>query len=322
MADSEKHWSKVGEAGSMLGMKLLLLCYRLFGRTVFRLFLTPVMVYFYFVRKDERQASKQYLNKIKPFLTESQYKKLNSFRHFMSFGDQLLDTFLVWKGLLGQGSVIFETPSVVERMGDETHGKGGIIVVSHLGNIEVCNALIQKFPSIRLTLLVYTQHAERYNAVVDKSDDGSGVDILQVSDMSPATGMILADRIERGELIIISGDRTPVSDNGRISDVTFLGDTAPMPQGAFIIASLLKCPVYLIFCLKQQEKYHVFAELFSESLECKRKDRKVEIDKAVQRYADRLEYYCIKEPLQWFNFFPFWNTTDTEISQEFERGSR
>ena len=299
----------------MLGMKLLLFIYRIFGRRIFRCILTPVMVYYFLVRKEEREASRQYLNNVGKFLDYDQQKELSSFRHFMNFGDQLLDTFLVWNGLLEQENVVFETQSVVEKMSQNSHKRGGVIIISHLGNSQICNALAQKFPKIRMTLLVYTQHSERYNSVVEKNDEASAVNILQVSSISPATAMVLSDRIENGEFIVISGDRTPVSGNDRISDVTFLGETASMPQGAFLVASILKCPVYLIFCLKQQQRYHVFVELFSNSLEFKRRDRPAGIDKAVQQYADRLAYYCAKAPMQWFNFFPFWKVDTEENSK-------
>ncbi|MFT5658522.1 MAG: putative LPLAT superfamily acyltransferase, partial [Gammaproteobacteria bacterium] len=37
-----------------------------------------------------------------------------------------------------------------------------------------------------------------------------------------------------------------------------------------------------------------------------RKQRDQIINETVQSYAHRLEYYCQKAPLQWFNFFPYW----------------
>ncbi len=87
-----------------------------------------------------------------------------------------------------------------------------------------------------------------------------------------------------------------------------------MPQGAFILAGLLKCPVYIMFCLKLSDKYHIYVELFSEKMAFPRKERNQIINKAVQRYANRLEHYCMKAPLQWFNFFPFW-CDDLEVKK-------
>ncbi len=307
MARLDTHWSRAGEAGTFLGMKLMLLAYRIFGRIGFRFFLYPVMVYYYLVRKEARLASKQYLERIQPFLQKDQKRSLSSFQHFITFGELLLDKFLAWMGKIRREDVVFETKTLLNNINNGGYERGGIIIVSHLGNTEICNALAYQLPNIRLSLLVYTQHAEKYNSLVKKDNKNARIDILQVTEVSPVTAMLLSDRINNGEYIIISGDRTPVSGKGRVSEVTFLGHTAPMPQGAFLIASLLECPVYLLFCLKQKKQYHIYVELFSERLKFLRKKRHIEISKVVQDYAKRLEYFCIKAPLQWLNFFPFWN---------------
>ncbi|WP_250953399.1 hypothetical protein, partial [Escherichia coli] len=31
----------------------------------------------------------------------------------------------------------------------------------------------------------------------------------------------------------------------------------------------------------------------------------------VDRYAERLEHYALQSPLDWFNFFDFWQLPDT-----------
>jgi len=38
------------------------------------------------------------------------------------------------------------------------------------------------------------------------------------------------------------------------------------------------------------------------------------LGKYVQLYAERLQSYCLKTPLQWFNFFPFW-LEDTVLTE-------
>ena len=300
----ETHWSRAGEAGTILSMRIMLLVYRLFGRWGFRLVLFPVMVYFYLARTEARRASKQYLQHLQSFLAPDQMNSLSSFKHFLMFGEILLDKFLVWMGHISDDDVVFENPEVNYNI--RNNGKGGIIIVSHLGNTEVCSALAHQIPNVRLTLLVYTKHAKKFNSLMKKLNRNARIEMLQVTEMSPATAMILSERIDAGELIVIAGDRTPITGHGRVSEVSFLGDLAPMPQGAFILAGLLKCPVYLMFSLKFSGKYHIYAELFSEQMVFPRKERNQMINQAVQRYANRLEHYCIKAPLQWFNFFPFW----------------
>ena len=306
MASSQSHWSSIGEAGTLIGMKLLLLVYRIFGRPGFLIFLFPVMSYYYLFRKQARQASRQYLQQIRPFLPVEQQASLSSFRHFLMFGEILLDKLLVWMGHIRKENVVFETPKLIKEI--DYNRKGGIIIVSHLGNFEVGSALGNQVPDLRLTILVYTRHAEKFNSLMKTVTGNTDVEMLQVTDVSPATIMLLSDRVNAGGYIVIAGDRMPVTGQKWVSTVNFLGRPAPLPQGAFIIAGLLKCPVYLMFCLKQQAQYHVYFELFTEYLKFSdRKERLQTLNNAVQAYASRLEYYCLKAPMQWFNFFPFWS---------------
>ena len=310
MVKAPMHWSKIGESGMLTGMKSMLLVYRIFGRRVFSICLFPVMCYYYLARKEARLASREYLQKIRPLLPPEQTVSLSSLRHFLMFGEILLDKLLVWMGRITRADVVFETPDTIRQM--ELSGKGGIIVVSHLGNFEICNALAHEFPDIRLTVLVYTRHAGKFNTLMKRVAGDVDVEIMQVTDMSPATIMIFAQRINAGGYIVIAGDRTPVSGRGRVSVVEFLGDFAPFPQGPLILAGLLECPVYPMFCIKKKALYHVYIELLGEDLKFSdRKARQKNLQAAVQEYAARLEYYCLKAPLQWFNFYPFWDSDQT-----------
>ena len=68
-----------------------------------------------------------------------------------------------------------------------------------------------------------------------------------------------------------------------------------------------------MFCIKQQAQYHVYVEQFKEDFKFHdRKTRQQNLQSAVQEYAARLEYYCIKAPLQWFNFFSFWSSDQSK----------
>lgn len=43
-----------------------------------------------------------------------------------------------------------------------------------------------------------------------------------------------------------------------------------------------------------------------------RKNREQAIVQTIQRYAERLQHYCLKAPLQWFNFFDFWHVDNND----------
>jgi predicted LPLAT superfamily acyltransferase len=314
MADSSPHWSRIAESGTVLGMRILLLIYRVFGRWGFRIGLFPVISYYFLSRKQARQASKQYLQRLSD--TYPDLGQLSSFRHFLMFGDILLDKLLAWSGHINLDDISFVSDGLFEQALEQQ--QGGIIVVSHLGNTEVSNALAHQQPGLRLTLLVYTQHAEKFNALMKKMGASDQIEMYQVTEMSPAFAMLMSERVEAGEYLVIAGDRTPVTGQQRVSEVDFLGEKAALPQGAFILASLLKCPVFLMFCLKHEQRYQIHIEQFATRIEASRKQRTAIIQQAQQRYADRLAAHAYLAPLQWFNFYPFWTSSkaSTENNEE------
>ena len=106
--------------------------------------------------------------------------------------------------------------------------------------------------------------------------------------------------------VVIAGDRTPVGGHGRVSHVPFLGQRAPLPQGPWVLAALLGCPVRLLFCLRTGANWEVAIEPFAERVVLARGDRQAMVDGYVARYAQRLEWWARRDPLQWYNFFDFW----------------
>ena len=48
------------------------------------------------------------------------------------------------------------------------------------------------------------------------------------------------------------------------------------------------------------------------NLKFPRKNREQAMQQIIQRYAERLQTYCLKEPLQWFNFFDFWHVDNDD----------
>ncbi|HRE16014.1 MAG TPA: hypothetical protein PLW86_02970, partial [Rhodocyclaceae bacterium] len=86
----------------------------------------------------------------------------------------------------------------------------------------------------------------------------------------------------------------------------FLGASACFPQGPYILASLLECPVYLFFCVEEADGYRIVFEPFADQVMLPRGRREAAMAEYAQRYAHRLEALCRQAPLQWFNFFDFW----------------
>ncbi|MBK8102205.1 MAG: hypothetical protein IPK30_02595 [Cellvibrionales bacterium] len=68
--------------------------------------------------------------------------------------------------------------------------------------------------------------------------------------------------------------------------------------------------MYLLFALRMKTHYEIFWSLFAGQLTFPRRQRDALLKVAITRYAERLEHYCRLAPLQWFNFFNFWQRHD------------
>jgi len=74
-----------------------------------------------------------------------------------------------------------------------------------------------------------------------------------------------------------------------------------------VLAAALGCPVYTLSCLHQDDGYRIRFDLFDERIVLPRGSREVALQDCAQRYAAWLEQQVIESPLDWFNFFPFWD---------------
>lgn len=304
------HWAQLGERGVYAGLYTMLWTYRIFGRRGFQLLLYPVIGYFFLAGKQARKASITYLSRVYADPRGQRSLGLHpgwreSYTHFLSFGEALLDKLAAWVGDIGERDVIYENREIFDDL--RGSDRGALLIASHLGNMEVCRALGQLSAGLKLNVLVHTKHASNFNRLLQKVSPDSAVSLIQTTEVDAGTAIMLYDRVARGEFVVIVGDRTAVTDTGRTSWARFLGYPAPFPQGPFVLAALLECPVQLIFCLKRAGHYHVIFEAFSESVALPRKDRQKVLDELIKRYAARLEQYCTSDPYQWFNFFDFWS---------------
>lgn len=302
------HWASVGESGAVLGMWFLYWVNRLFGRWPFRAFLAPVVLYFFLRQSLARSASREYLERLEAHTGAlgRPPRWSDTFRHISLFSETILDKLLAIGGRYRFEALTFEGREVMVESLEA--GRGGVVLTAHMGNLEVLRTAAERRVGLRLNVLVHTKHAERFNSVLRRLDPSTEVNLLQVTDFSPATAAMLAERVARGEFVVMAADRVPVSDSGRVVWAPFLGRPAPFPVGPWILASALKCQVVLLTALHQGPSYHVRFERFCEQVELPRGRREAALEQLVRGYAQRLEGQCQRSPFDWFNFYPFWDS--------------
>jgi predicted LPLAT superfamily acyltransferase len=302
------HWASLSERGGALGIRIVSACFRLLGERAARMLLYPVVAYFLLTGSSARRASHDYFTRLRRFAGAGAATPApgwsSGFRHMMAFAESGLHKFAAWLGQVDPASVDFPNRPELEAL--LSTGKGALLIGAHLGNLEMTRALAAGERIARVNAVVYAEHAPAFFSALAAANPDFSVNLIHVTEVGPATSIALREKIDRGELVVIVGDRTPPGESGRTCEVDFLGAPARFAQGPFILASLLECPVYLFFCLKEADGYRIHLERFAEKVTLPRAEREPRLRELVQRYAARLETYCVRAPYQWFNFYNYW----------------
>ena len=302
---SRGHWADLGETTFVGGTWFLYAVYRLLGRLPFRICLYPVVLCWWLGSGTARRASLDYLRRL--HAAEGVFARRpgmrESLRHFFLFGETLLDKMLA----IGR-----RYPLEKIRVGGHepmlaaSHaGQGGVIATAHVGCLELMQMGAGQHEGLRVTILVHTAHAQQFNSILARLNPNASVRLLQVTDFSPAMAMALADRVAAGEFIAIAGDRVPVSGD-RTCRANLLGAQADFPAGPWLVASLLRCPVWSLSCLHDGDGYRVRIDKLFEQVQLPRGGREAALDACAQAFADWLAGCLRQSPYDWFNFYDFW----------------
>jgi len=299
-------WSDIRERGGMTSLSLVLAFYRLGGRWLCRVLMYFIILWYWLFATVARQASLQYLTRLHHFAGKNSPfphppSLAHSYRHFMQFGECILDKIEGWLGKIPEQQLVLHGHEHFR-----THyQKGAVIVVSHFGNIELLRAIKSDHPQ-KINVLVYQKHATKFNQFLKKLNDHADVNLVSVDELGIETAMILQQKLDQGEWVIVAADRVPVQSD-RVQPISFLGEEANWPQGAWILASLLKVPVLAVFCYRVADSFEVHIHAIAEKLNFPRKSRIEAMQNTTRQYVALLEQHCIRAPYQWFNFYNFWN---------------
>lgn len=315
VAARPRHWADINEFSFVAGMRVLFWFGRSLGRWPARLVLFPVVIWYLIAQPAARKASREYLQRLARTRDPNTREPgiLLTVRHFASFAEDILDKMLFWSGWL-PARIEYRNLDLIKA--ELAAGRGALLICCHLGNLDLSRVLAQRMPGLKLTVLLHSKHAEKFNRLLARLNPAAELDVMQVTELSPATAVLLSDKIDRGEFVAIAGDRIPVSPVPRVARADFLGAPAPFPIGPYILANLLRCPAYLLFTVRQGGVAQVHFELFRDAIRLPRKERARALTELAADYARRLEVFCRRAPLQWYNFYDFWQLPETKGDDE------
>ncbi len=293
-------WKETQDRGSPWLIDLIIWIILNLGRTIGRLFLFPIVLYFV-LNSSTRKFSKKYLQRNFELAGKNKPGFINFYNHYYSFANMLLDRVFFLTGNTQKFEITLHNESLISDLMEQ--GKGAVLLGSHLGNFDALRALANNRSNVKIRALMYDNDQQNINRAFEKLNPELKKDVIHIG--TPDAMLRVQEDIEKGYVIGMLADR--IEQDDRSVTCQFMGEPVKLPTGPLIVSYLLKAPVILCFALHRgANQYDVYFHKLRDKIDLPRQNRELELQKLMQDYADVLEKHALKYPYNWYNFYDFW----------------
>lgn len=281
--------------GTLLGYKIFVFFIKKFGvRTAYGLLVFVAFHYFLFYPKSFKNIF-YYLHERQGFSKWSSFWKV--YMTYFIFGQTIIDKVAISAGLRSQFTYDFDGIQSLKEVLQER--RGGILISAHIGNFEISEQFFSDLDlSFQINQVTVDQEVSVIKEYLQQISEKSSIKHIYIKeDMSHVFN--INDALSNNELICFTGDR--YFEGSKVLEAEFLGRKATFPAGPFHLASRLGVPIIFVYVMKETNThYHLYARRADA---IKRRDAQG----ALEAYVKSVEGILCRYPLQWFNFFDFWN---------------
>ncbi|AYZ34097.1 lipid A biosynthesis acyltransferase [Chryseobacterium indologenes] len=285
--------------GTVAGYRIFVWCIRNIGIRSSYVVLYFVAAYYFLFQKKSNQYILYYFQKR---LSYGYWKARRSiFKSYFTFGKVLIDKTAISAGL--REKYTYEFDGIENLRNLLAAKKGGVLISAHIGNFEIAEHFFADIDfDCQINLVTTDQEVTAIKEYLETvSVKKSNIKFIYVKeDMSHIFEINQA--LSNNELICFTGDR--YFEGSKYLEADLLGKSAKFPAGPFLIASRLRVPVVYVYVMKEKNlHYHLYARV---AQNIKNRDSQG----LLHSYVRNLETMIKKYPLQWFNYFDFWDDID------------
>lgn len=298
MSQDSQDWSQQSERSNPFTLRLIRWIALHIGRSVARLLLYPIVIYYLLTSPRAIRASRHYLQRVygKPVgITQIA-------RHMYFFAATILDRVYFLTDQHHRFRITLHNHEIINNYVENK--QGCILLGTHLGSFEVLRSLAigkNKFP---LKVLMYSNHNQMITKALDALNPEIAKSVINLADQDAMLQM--QEALEQGQLVGMLGDR--VTGNDRAVRCKLLGDETDFPAGPALLASIFKVPVVMFYGLYQgSNRYDIYFESLAEQINIARDNRDQQAQQWTQKYVSCIEHYIKLSPYNWFNFFDYWH---------------
>jgi len=295
-------WMRQQERGNLFWLRVMRALSLTLGRRLTRPILYGIALYFVLTAHAARRASRDYLSHIQG----SSASWWQIYTHVLAFASTIHDRIF----LLNDCFDVFDFQvSGVEELHALHRAQGGVFLFGgHIGSFEALRTTSRHTPDVpqHIFLAMYEENARRISSILGAINPANAPEIIPLGKLDSM--LKIREHLEQGAFVGILADRSLAID--QCVSVPFMGRTAQLPTGPFRMAAMLRRPVVCMAGLyRGGNRYDVHFKQIADFSHVDAAGRHAAIAEAMENYARTLESYCRAAPLNWFNFYDFWNTS-------------
>lgn len=283
--------------------KILTALSKLFGAWLFALVSRGIAASYFVFFPRRSAASARFYRVLFPQRTRA-YAWWCAWRQFQNFTTVFLDRYL----LHDRGAIDYTFAGREHLIAAVAQGRGGILLMSHMGNWEAGARLLRRnIPDLRLMLYMGRRAKEQIERLQKEDLAASGIRILAADEAGGSAFDLVegAAFLKSGGFVSMAGDLVWRPDQQAVS-VRFLNHTVRLPEAPFMLALVSSAPLYIFFATKRGTRRYHFSVSGPVTVTAARRDlRREAVAQAAQTYADHLEAQVRQNPLEWYHFEPF-----------------
>jgi predicted LPLAT superfamily acyltransferase len=287
-------WTGKAERGSAWLMHLIAWLARTVGRPLCRALLYPIVLYFVLTDRMARTASAEFLQAVRG--RRSRWRDV--FAHIYSFAATILDRVYMAAGDFDRFEVVIEGLHLVEQGLRANHGC--LLLGSHLGSFDLLMLAHHKMDGRAINVMMHLDPRSKVRRIAG-IDDGA----MSVIPLGRVDSFLRAhEALGREAIVAVLADR--VDSASQYLPARFLGRTVRLPIAPHVLAARSRASVVMCFGLYEgANRYRIEFVDFGPAEPAG--SRGAQLQPAIDRYAALLEQYARRWPLNWFNFYPYWD---------------
>ncbi|OOG75505.1 lipid A biosynthesis acyltransferase [Flavobacterium sp. A45] len=285
--------------GTVLGYKIFVFFIKKVGiKSAYLILYFVATYYFIFLKKSNTSIFYYFRKRLGYSYLKSKRMVFNS---YYTFGQTIIDKIAIGAGLKNKFTYEHDGGEIIIKLLKEK--RGGVLISAHIGNFEIAEHFFSEVDvNFQINLVTTDLEHSAIKKYLESITQKPTINFILIGD-DLSHIFEINSALARNELVCFTGDR--YFEGVKSLSEELLGEDALFPAGPFLISSRLKVPVVFVYVMKEPNLHY---HLYTREATVKYRDEKG----LLKEYAQSVETMVRKYPLQWFNYFDFWNQIHKE----------